>query len=74
MISPDVPEPAYVQLAAILRERIAARTYTARLPSERDLVAEFGIAPMTVRKSVRLLAAEGLVVTVPGRGTFVAKR
>jgi GntR family transcriptional regulator len=73
IISEDDPRPAYVQLAAILRARIASGEITARLPSERDLHQEFGVAPMTARKAVRLLADEGLVVTVTGRGTYVKR-
>jgi DNA-binding GntR family transcriptional regulator len=72
MISEDDPRPAYVQLAAILRARIESGKITARLPSERDLHNEFGTAPMTARKAMRLLQDEGLVHTVPGRGTFVS--
>jgi GntR family transcriptional regulator len=73
MISEDDPRPAYVQLAAILRARIESGEITARLPSERDLHQQYGLAPMTVRKAVRLLAEEGLVVTVTGRGTYVRR-
>jgi len=74
MISRDDPRPAYEQLAAILRARIESGGITGRLPSERDLQQEFGIAPMTSRKAIRLLADEGLVTTVPGRGTFLARK
>jgi DNA-binding GntR family transcriptional regulator len=73
MISRDDPRPVYVQLAGILRERIASGAITGRLPSEREL-QEFGTAPMTSRKALRLLADEGLVTTVPGRGTFVVRK
>jgi GntR family transcriptional regulator len=73
MISRDDPRPVYVQLAGILRDRIASGDITGRLPSERELQQEFGTAPMTSRKAIRLLADEGLVATVPGRGTFVRK-
>jgi GntR family transcriptional regulator len=73
MISEDDPRPAYVQLAGILRERIRSGAITARLPSERDLHGEFGVAPMTARKAVRLLVDEGLVVVVTGRGTYVKR-
>jgi GntR family transcriptional regulator len=58
----------------ILRARIESGEITARLPSERDLHNEFGPAPMTVRKAVRLLVDDGLVVVVPGRGTYVVKK
>lgn len=74
MIDKDDPRPAYVQLADILRARIASGAITSRLPSERDLQQEFGSAPMTVRKAVRLLVEEGIVTTVAGRGSFVVKK
>lgn len=74
MIDKDDPRPAYVQLADILRARIASGAITSRLPSERDLQQEFGSAPMTVRKAVRLLADEGIVTTVAGRGSFVVRK
>jgi len=73
MITEDDPRPAYVQLADILRARIASGEITARLPSERQLHQEFGLAPLTVRKAVRLLVAEGLVIVVVGRGVYVKK-
>jgi DNA-binding GntR family transcriptional regulator len=73
MISEDDPRPAYVQLRDILKARIESGEITARLPSERDLHNEFGLAPMTVRKAVRLLRDEGLVVVVTGRGVYVSR-
>lgn len=41
-------------------------------PSERELVAQFGVARMTVRQALDALVVEGLLERVPGRGTFVA--
>lgn len=43
----------------------------AKLPSERTLAAEHGVARNTVREAVRLLADEGLVTAEHGRGVFV---
>lgn len=43
----------------------------ARLPNERDLGAQYGVAPGTARRAVRELRDRGLVVTLPNKGTFV---
>ncbi|MFC7501394.1 PLP-dependent aminotransferase family protein [Nocardioides sp. CPCC 206347] len=43
----------------------------ARLPSTRQLVAEYAASPVTVQKALRRLGAEGLLETRPGVGTFV---
>ena len=47
---------------------------TSRLPGERALQQEFGLAPVTIRKAVRQLRDEGLVRTTPGWGTYVVKK
>jgi len=66
-------EPVYRQVAAILRARIKAGQYAPGrpIPSEPQLVQEFGIARETARKAGRVLADEGLVRVVQGRGVFV---
>ena len=74
MIDREAAEPPYVQLAAILRARIEAGEITSRVPGERALQQEFDLAPVTIRKAVRLLRDEGLVRTVPGWGTYVVKK
>lgn len=67
------PEPSYQQLARQLRDRIRAGVYApgGPLPSITYLTGETGLAVNTVRRAVALLADEGYVVTVPGRGTYV---
>lgn len=71
MINHDLPVPPYQQLAGILRRRIEAGDITGRLPSEKTLVQEFGLAQNTVRRALDALRDEGLVVTVQGLGSFV---
>ena len=63
----------YTQLADILRGRINRGTYPpgSKLPTIVELIGETGLAQDTVRRAVAVLMAEGLVRTVPGRGTFV---
>jgi len=68
-------EPLYQQLAAILRQMIESGALEPGqpLPSESYLQQEHGVSRGTVRMAVRTLRDEGLVVTLAGRGTFVAR-
>lgn len=74
-IDHDSADFPYEQLAGILRERITSGEYEAgrRLPSIQDIVAETGLSPMTIRRAFKVLAVEGLVRIVPGRGAFAAQ-
>lgn len=77
----DVPEinprsavPPYRQIAAWLRSRIEAGEFRPGedpLPSEKDLVDLFGVARDTARRAVQVLREEGLVETIPQRGSYV---
>lgn len=70
------PVPLYTQLADILREMIKSGELQPRslLPSESYLQQEQGVSRGTVRTAIGILRAEGLVVTISGRGTFVKER
>jgi GntR family transcriptional regulator len=72
-IDRDSFEPAYLQLANSLRRQIADGAFRPgdQLPSEAQLVQRYGVSPMTVRRSINLLADQGVVSTAQGRGTFV---
>ena len=45
----------------------------AQMPSEAELVAQFGVSRMTVNRALRELQGEGLVERVQGVGTFAAQ-
>lgn len=66
-------EPAYAQLANIIRRQISEGVFRPgdQLPSEAQLCRNYGISPMTVRRSINLLADQDVINTVQGRGTFV---
>jgi DNA-binding transcriptional MocR family regulator len=57
-----------------LRTWVRAAAPGAQLPSSRRLVAEYGASPVTVQKALRVLAADGLIESRPGVGTFVRAR
>jgi GntR family transcriptional regulator len=68
------PEHPYLQLAGLLRADIESGKITNQLPSITDLTEETRLAVGTVRRAINILVKEGLVETVPGRGTFVIEQ
>ncbi len=60
-------------LAERLRAELAGRPAGERLASTRQLVETHRVSPVTVSRALSSLAAEGLLVTRPGMGTFVAE-
>ena len=69
-------EPVYQQVAGILRDQITSGKIEPRrpIPSIRTLCETYGIARATAGKAIRLLADEGLIRRVPGKGWFVSPR
>ncbi|MBD3924860.1 GntR family transcriptional regulator [Nocardioides cavernae] len=63
----------HVQVREHVRGLIETQPPGSAAPSERELVARFGVARMTVRQALDALVAEGLLERIPGRGTFVAQ-
>jgi DNA-binding GntR family transcriptional regulator len=66
------PDYVYVQAADAIAARIEAGEITHRLPAERDLAKELGVAYQTLRHSMKVLRERGLIITRQGRGTFVS--
>lgn len=65
--------PLYEQIKSAIEKRIRGDEWPAdfRVPSEETLAAEFGSSSLTVRRALRELQAEGMLVRIQGRGTFV---
>lgn len=64
-----------VQICAGLRELILGGTLKVgeRLPATRTLAQEFGVARTTIVESFERLAAEGLIETRIGSGTYISR-
>ncbi|SEW18140.1 transcriptional regulator, GntR family [Cognatiyoonia koreensis] len=72
-MSESQPLPKYIQISERLIREIAAGHFAdgARLPPERELAADLGIAVGTLRKSLGDLETKGLLERVQGSGNYV---
>lgn len=72
MLQPSLP--IYVQIANDLRQKIQQGAYQAgdKLPSQKQLGAQFGVNRHTVRQAFTLLKEEGLLRVDKGLGAFIA--
>ncbi|MFI7638728.1 PLP-dependent aminotransferase family protein [Nonomuraea sp. NPDC049400] len=62
------------ELATRMRAMIDRLSPGDRLPSSRELIRRYHVGPATVSQAIATLAAEGVVITRPGSGTYVAAR
>lgn len=71
-IPPDVY--AWKAVADEIKRRIEIGQYRPRMPipAERRLAEELGVAVNTIRRAVASLREEGVLKTLPQKGTFVA--
>ncbi|MFI5959983.1 winged helix-turn-helix domain-containing protein [Cryptosporangium sp. NPDC051539] len=72
----NAPKKAYRVVMDGIRARLAAGEFgpSDRLPSEADLIEEFGMSRNTVRRAYQELAYEGVVVVLHGRGAYPAEQ
>lgn len=69
------PLAPYAQVKQHLKDELEGGRFPpgALMPSEAELVQQFGVSRMTVNRALRELQAEGLVDRVQGVGTFAAQ-
>lgn len=65
------PVPLWAQLLQALRRRLDSGELTARMPTEAELAAAYGVSRQTVREALRRLVDEGRLDRQRGRGTEV---
>lgn len=72
-IDRDSHEPAYRQLAGILKEMIVSGVLPAGadLPPEKELAAEYGMSLVMVRQATQILKNEGLIISSRGKPSRV---
>lgn len=76
VLSNSSDKPIYEQIAAQIRDAVAAGELTAgeQLPSIRALAAQLRISAITTKRAYQDLEAQGYVTTIPGKGCFVAEQ
>src|SRR5260370_16484913 len=72
----DYTPPKYAQVVAEIKRRIERKDYPpgSLLPSEHQLVDEFGVSRPTIVKALASLRQDGWIDTQQGRGSFVRGR
>lgn len=65
--------PLYIKISNIIEEQILSQKlpYGAQLPTETDLIKQYQVSRITIRKSIELLVLKKLAKKQQGLGTFV---
>ena len=74
MVDRKNQEKLYIQIMRLLVDEIGRGTWAIgdRIPSEDELAVSYGVSKITIRQALSNLAADGYLMKVQGRGTFVA--
>lgn len=65
---------SYLEIMKQLKNRIEKNIYqyNEKIPSERNLTAEFSVSRTTIRKAINQLTEDNYLIKYPGKGTFVS--
>ena len=68
--------PLHLDISEQIHQQIIDGRYLPgdKLPSERKLIAEWGVSRITVRRAIANLVQQGLVTTYQGKGAFVSEQ
>ena len=71
-IDPTGPVPPYLQVAEIIRGQIrSGKLPTGSRITEAEITETYEVARSTARRTLAVLRDEGLIFTVPQRGSYV---
>lgn len=68
--------PLHIDISKRLHQQIIDGYYLPgdKLPSERELIAEWQVSRITIRRAIANLVQQGLVVTHQGKGAFITEK
>ena len=63
------------EIAEKMRQNIANREWKTgdKIPTEKELMAVYGVSRITIREAIRYLVSQGLLHSVQGSGTYVSE-
>ncbi|MEU8958820.1 winged helix-turn-helix domain-containing protein [Streptomyces sp. NPDC048518] len=67
------PRGTYLVIVDALRQEIEGGEHLSGLPSEAELMRKHGVARNTIRRALKTLEAEGVLVSAPGIGWRVSQ-
>ncbi|HBM79874.1 MAG TPA: GntR family transcriptional regulator, partial [Clostridiaceae bacterium] len=69
----EMNQPLYLKIYDMLLDGIKNGKYDggSRLPSEKELAEEFSVSRITSKKALEMLANDGYILRMPGKGSFV---
>ncbi|MEW2284355.1 winged helix-turn-helix domain-containing protein [Streptomyces sp. NPDC047841] len=67
------PRGTYLQVSESLRQQIDSGDVADALPSEAALMQSHGVSRNTIRRALKALEADGIVVSAPGIGWRIAR-
>jgi GntR family transcriptional regulator of arabinose operon len=72
---PDSKVPLYLQIRDYMKDQIRSQQFKPedQIPTEAELMAQFGVSRVTVIAAIKQLVEEGLVYRISGKGTFVSR-
>lgn len=62
----------FMSIKHCLLKKISKMSPNDKLPSERDLIEEFGVSRPTIQKALSDLEIEGIIYRIPRQGSFVS--
>jgi|SRR5680860_197818 len=68
-------DPVYIKIVEDIKKKVNGAELKPgdTVPPETALCKEYGVSRMTVRKGLAILASEGYIFSVPGKGSYVQK-
>ena len=68
--------PLFEQIKEDISEKIKSGEYIAghKIPTELELIAEYDVSRITIRRAIEELCKEGILIKKQGKGTFVQEK